>query len=89
MNVAVGDLGIIYGRTTPGYRSRRSFGTGHRPFDVALANFDDDRSPELAVTLEDDNAVAFYEARGDRHFSKRGVVAVGTGPRAIAVGRGN
>ncbi len=94
LDLAVADSGLIGG--APGVRvllgngdgsfqPAHIFTTGNYPSAVAVADFNGDGIPDLAVANRSDNDVSILLGVGDGSFQKTGSLAVGTFPVFVTV----
>jgi hypothetical protein len=63
-----------------------SFGVGLVPWDVAVADFNGDRHPDIAVTNQFDNTVSILLGEGGSLFGPQATFAAGSGPAGLAIG---
>jgi type II secretory pathway component GspD/PulD (secretin) len=59
-------------------------GVGHSPSNIAVADFNGDGYPDLAITNQADNTVSVILGNGDGTFRADAVLAPGNGPIAVA-----
>jgi hypothetical protein len=75
----------------PGFAAQADFATGGTPFSVAVADFNGDGKPDLAVANFADNTVSVLlnttpQGASVPSFAPQKTFAVGTNPQALAVG---
>jgi len=66
--------------------SRTDYLTGSAPVAIAVADFNRDNQPDLAVANHDSNSVSILLGNGDGTFRARTDFAVGDGPAAVVTG---
>jgi hypothetical protein len=66
--------------------SRTDYPTGNAPVAIAVADFNRDNQPDLAVANHDSNSVSILLGNGDGTFRARTDFAVGEGPAAVVTG---
>jgi subtilisin-like proprotein convertase family protein len=69
--------------------SPTNFATGINPTNVAVADFNNDTKPDLAVTNQVSNDVSILLGNGDGSFATQTPVAVGSSPYAVVAGKFN
>jgi VCBS repeat protein len=68
------------------FKPQATFAAGAYAVWTAIADFDGDGNPDIAVADYNDNNVRILPGRGDGTFATGVAVAVGSGPRSIAAG---
>ncbi len=69
--------------------SPTNFPTGINPTNVAIADFNNDTKPDLAVTNQVSNDVSILLGNGDGSFTPQTPVSAGSSPYAIVAGKFN
>jgi hypothetical protein len=73
-------------RTLPSFITGASYAVGGFPSFVAVADFNGDGVPDLAVVNSNSNSVSVLLGNGDGSFQPARNFAVGTEPRLLLVG---
>lgn len=66
-----------------------NFGTGINPTNVAVADFNNDNKPDLAVTNQVSNDISILLGNGNGTFAAQSLITAGGGPYAIVAGKFN
>jgi hypothetical protein len=69
-----------------GFAAIQNFGTGTDPYSIAVADFNDDGIPDLAVVNALDNTVSVLLGHGDGTFAAAKNYSTGNSPYSVAVG---
>jgi hypothetical protein len=77
---------VALGNGDGSFRSAVAYATGLSPYAVAVADFNGDGKPDLAVANFDDDTVSILLGHGDGTFASSVAYAADFGPDALAVG---
>jgi type II secretory pathway component GspD/PulD (secretin) len=84
-NVSAASSALAAG-VVAGLLPRTDYNTGKSPVALALADFNGDGHPDIAVANQADNTISIFLGAGDGTFPTRTDISVGNSPSGIAVG---
>src|SRR5271157_4070862 len=79
-------VSVLLGKGDGSFQPQQTYGVGNSPFGIAVADFNGDGIPDLAVANQGDNTVGVLLGKGDGTFKPQQAYPAGTGPVGVAVG---
>src|SRR5439155_15021534 len=81
-----GTVSVLLGNGNGSFGAKTNFGTGSKPFSVAIGDVNGDGRPDLAVANNFSNTVSVLLGNGAGSFGAKTDFGTGSCPRSVAIG---